>query len=286
MPVAEGPGRHKRGGVPAPAAFRRGIRVVEALVAAILLILVLEWALGFSFFDPGFWSAFVAPSEGQSRFLRGFQGTAYFSLLVIPVGLAIGFFTGWARSSQLRFLRWPATVYIEFFRGTPALILVIFAALFGILIVRGVNQFEVSLLLGAMALALHTGAYQAEIFRAGFQSVPHSQVEAAYSIGMSRAATMRFVVLPQALRLSLPPLGNEFSSVIKDTALLYAIGATELFGQGLEFSQLALRTDASWVFPMWVLIAAGYFLVTFVVTRAVNALERRIRVPGLKGAPV
>jgi len=102
---------------------------------------------------------------------------------------------------------------------------------------------------------------------------------------MSGAKTMRFVVLPQALRLSLPPLGNEFANTIKDTSLLAAVGAAELFAQGLEFSQVVvLRGLLAWWLLIWLTVGALYFVLTFSLTRGLRLLEHRLRVPGLQGA--
>jgi len=205
---------------------------------------------------------------------------------VIPTGLFFGFFWGWSRVSKWRFLSWPSGVLVEFLRGVPPLILVIFAYFFGTAFIpRGLDPFAGAIFVAAFAIGLHTAAYQAEIFRAGFQSVPRGQIEAGQALGMTSWQVMRQVVLPQSMRLSLPPLGNEFSNVIKDTSLLAAVGATELFGAGLEFSvRVPLSGHIDWLFLLWTAIAAGYFLVNFAVTRLVRALEGRLAVPGMEGA--
>lgn len=261
-------------------------RLGEALAALGALILLLQWAFAFSILDGEFWRAFLFPARGQGPLVRGFLGTLGVTALVIPLGLAFGFFWGWAQLSRWRVLAWPSTVLVEFLRGVPAVILIIFAYFFGsAFIPRSFDVHAGGILVATIALGLHTGAYQAEIFRAGFQSVPRGQVEAAAAVGMSAAQAMAHVVLPQSLRLALPPLGNEFANAIKDTALLAAIGSTELFATGLEFQRnVTLGGHPSWLFLIWISVAAAYFLITFAVTRGVRLLERRVRVPGMEGA--
>ncbi len=274
------PGRGVATNRPALTAVKHhGVRIVEAVIAAVAFILLLQWILGYSLWDRQFWDLFVP------AFVRGLVGTAYYTGIVIPLGLLIGFLWGWGRLSNLRLVRWPIIALIEFFRGIPPIVLMLFAFLFGLaLIPRQADPFQSALLVAAVALSLHTASYQAEIFRAGFQSVPRGQVEAAQAVGMNGGQVMTRVILPQALRLSLPPLGNEFATVIKDTSLLGAIGAVELFAIGLEFSQRApLLGQLPWVFAIWTSVAAAYFVITFLVTRGLRFLEYVIRTPGLEG---
>jgi polar amino acid transport system permease protein len=141
----------------------------------------------------------------------------------------------------------------------------------------------------AIALAFHSGAYQAEIFRAGFQSVPRGQVDAALAIGMRPSQTMQHVVFPQALRLSLPPLGNELAAVIKDTSLLAILGALDLFGVSLDFIQAVfLQPGASvfWLITMWTAVALAYFVMTTAVSQLLLFFERKYHVRGLEGVSV
>ena len=179
---------------------------------------------------------------------------------------------------------WPVAAFVDFFRGIPPIVLIIFAFLFGPeLLPRGGGGLAIGLNFAAFALALHTAAYQAEIFRAGFQSVPRGQLEAAQAIGLTRWQAMGIVVLPQTFRLSLPAIGNELATVIKDTSLLGALGAIELFSAGQEFSAQAPQTGLfGWIFAVWVVVSAVYFVLTFVVTRGLLAVERRYRVPGME----
>ena len=265
---------------------RTWFRLAEAGVAALLLVLVLQAALGFNLLDGEFWRLFALPGASIGPLARGLLGTLTYMGIVIPVGFGAGLLWSWARVSRFRVLSWPVGAVIEILRGVPPLVLVIFAAVFGALLLRGIvpRPTEAALLVAALALALHSAAYQAEILRAGFQSVPRGQIEAAQALGLTGAQVMFRVVLPQGLRLSLPPLANEFSIAIKDTSLLAAIGATELFAIGLEFgARVPTSGNLSWLFLVWLAVAAVYFVITFAVTRGLRAVEGRIRVPGLEG---
>jgi len=255
------------------------IRAMEAFIGAFIFLLIVQNLLGFDITDARFWGRF------QRSLFQGFVGTLFFTAIVIPLSLAIGFVAGWARVSRYRFLSWPVSVYVDLIRGVPPIILVIFAFLFGPeLLPRRYQTQDAGLIFGAIALALHSGAYQTEIFRAGFQSVPRGQLEAAHAIGLTRWQTMSRVALPQAFRLSLPPLANEFSVLVKDTSLLGALGAEEMFALGGEFTQdIVLGAGPlSWLFAVWTAVALLYFLLNFAITRAVLFVERSFRTPGME----
>lgn len=254
------------------------VRAAEALVGTLVLIVILEELLDFSLLDAAFWARFLPALR------RGFLGSLGYMAVIIPTGFIIGFFAGWARVTRYRVLSFPVGTFVDLFRGIPPIVLIIFAFLFGPeLLPRRAGGLAVGLNFAAFALALHTAAYQAEIFRAGFQSVSRGQLEAAQALGLSRWQVMGLVVLPQTFRLSLPALGNEFATVVKDTSLLGALGATELFSAGQEFSQVAPQIGAfGWVFAVWVVVSAVYFVLTFVITRGLLVVERRYRVPGME----
>lgn len=208
--------------------------------------------------------------------------------VVIPIGFAVGFLIGWARTSRSRILRATGTSYVEFFRSMPPLVLIVFSSLIITLLVRTYLNVEdphlIALSVGIVALALHSGSYQAEIVRAGLLSVPAGQVEAADALGLSRLQTMFRVTLPQAFRVSLPALGNEFASVIKDTSLISAIGALELSFRGTILVRGALRLSLNHVFIIWVEVAILYFVLTTLLTITLRKIENRYRVPGLEAA--
>ncbi len=220
---------------------------------------------------------------------KGLVVTLQLNAVVIPLGFTLGFFLGWARTTKSKLMRGIGAVYVEIFRGLPPIVLIFFSFLISTLAIAKAtaNPFiarDVSLWLGAVALSFHSGAYQTEIVRAGIFSVPAGQIEAAESIGMTQRQTMFLVTLPQAFRVSLPALGNEFASVIKDTSLLNVIGWLELGQIGILQASSAIRVDFNLVFIVWVEIALLYFVITFVVIRAVRLIENHFKVPGLEAA--
>ncbi|HYK93012.1 MAG TPA: amino acid ABC transporter permease [Thermoplasmata archaeon] len=221
--------------------------------------------------------------------LSGFYLTVEIIAVVVSVGFTLGFFLGWARTSRSAVMRGLAGLYVDFFRSLPPIVLIAFAFLIGLVAMRGTIadpflEHSIALWLGVLALALHTSAYQAEIVRAGILSVPAGQTEAADAIGLTRARTMFRVVLPQAFRVSLPALGNEFSSVIKDSSLLSTIGWLELSGIGLVQVYAGLLVSPVAPILVWLEIAVLYFVVTFVLNSVVRGIENTFRVPGLEAA--
>ena len=183
----------------------------------------------------------------------------------MPVGLALGL----ARVSPMRWLRWPVTALVYCVRGVP-LLMVIFWAYFFLPSVTGVKTGQFSTML--LALVLFDGVYLAEIVRAGIQAIPTGQLQAAQALGMSRWQSMRYVVLPQALRYMLPSLVNQFVSTIKETSLGYIIGLAEL-------SQIATQINTMvFIMPMQIYLILGltYFLLCFGLSRLAFYLERRL----------
>ena len=260
------------------------IRVIEAVVGASIFLVLLQILLNFSLLDPEFWRRYGGSFE------TGIGTTLRFVAIILPLSAVLGFFLGWLRISRFRTLSWPVAVYVDFFRGIPPIVIVIYASIFGaaLLQVRFAGK-DLAWNVAAVALALHSAAYQSEIFRAGFQSVPRGQIEAAQALGMRPTQAMYNVVLPQALRLSLPPLGNEFAVVIKDTSLLASIGALDIFGVSQDFIQAVfLQPGASvyWLLTMWTAVALVYFAMTTAVTQVLLFLERKFHVRGLEGVSV
>lgn len=218
----------------------------------------------------------------------GLRGTALFATIAIPFGFALGLTMASARVSRSWFGRALGSSYVEFFRGTAPLALIVFSSIIASALAQRVffveNPSAYAIAAGLVALSLHSSAYQAEILRAGILSVPTGQIEAAEAIGMTRGQTMLYVTLPQAFRVSLPPLGNEFASLVKDTSLLSVISALELSYAGGVRVPSALQTDFNLVFIIWTAVAILYFVVTFAVTRTLRVIENTFKVPGLEAA--
>jgi polar amino acid transport system permease protein len=162
--------------------------------------------------------------------------------------------------------------YVWFFRGLPILVL-LFLFYFGLFNYLGLNfSAFVSVIL---VLGMVTGAYQANIFRGAMLSLPRGQFKAAGALGMSDACTIMTIVLPQVLRISIPAWSNEFSIVLKDSALAFVIGAPEIMGRA-QF--VASRTYQH--LPIYVTAGMIYFFLTWVGVTALAKLEKRVRIPG------
>jgi His/Glu/Gln/Arg/opine family amino acid ABC transporter permease subunit len=271
---------------PAVTLFQRRavvIRAAEILIGGSFFLFILQVALGFNLFDPDLWRVY------QRNYWTGIFRTIGYIALTLPVSVGLGFLLGWARVSRFRTFAWPATVYIEFFRGMPPIVIVIFASvLLPNLFPERLRSAELGLILGALSIALHSAAFQAEIFRAGFQSVPTGQVEAALAVGLEPLQSMRYVILPQALRLSVPPLSNEFAVLIKDTSLMAIIAGGELFNLSFRVQDTLARTggELRWLFVIWTSVAMAYFVMTFFVTRVMRLIELRYRARVTEGISV
>ncbi|MBD2198499.1 MULTISPECIES: ABC transporter permease subunit [Calothrix] len=202
--------------------------------------------------------------------LQGVLVTLQLTVLSVVLGLIGGSLLGMIRLSQIAYLRWLARAYIDFFRGTPLLVQ-IFMIYFGIpaLIQElGLTFSFDRLIAGVIALTLNSAAYIAEIVRAGIQSIEPGQAEASQSLGLSSLQTMRYVVFPQAFRRMIPPLGNEFISLLKDTTLVSVIGLEELTRKG----QLIVA-DNYRAFEIYVAVAILYLCLTLLSSQAFSRLE-------------
>ncbi|WP_019503474.1 ABC transporter permease subunit [Pleurocapsa sp. PCC 7319] len=178
-----------------------------------------------------------------------------------------------ASISDFKPLGWLSRIYVDFFRGTPLLVQ-IFMIYFGIpSLLQGIGlDFNFNRFAAAVtALSLNSAAYLAEIIRGGIQSIDIGQWEASQSMGMGWRQTMRYVIFPQAFRRMLPPLGNEFITMIKDTSLVAIIGFEELFRQG----QLMVATTYR-AFEIYAAVALIYLFLTFIASRVFSWLEKRL----------
>ncbi len=199
--------------------------------------------------------------------LAGAGITIEISAISVGLGLAIGCLVSIIRLTQFRLLRYLGNVYVDFIRGTPLLVQ-IFLVYFALPAIIGqrVDAFFAAI----SACSINSGAYVAEIFRGGIQSIDNGQMEAGRSLGMSWWQTMRYIILPQAFKRIIPPLGNEFIAMLKDSSLVSVIGFEELTRRG---QLIIARTYAS--FEIWLAVALIYLLMTFVVARLTGILERR-----------
>lgn len=259
---------------------RRDQAVTGAImgVHAITLAVLLLW---FRSGTPGlFVKHFLnfADLEGYGgAFLLGARNTLLLAFLGELGGVIIGLVLGMLSMSQRRAVRAPARLYINFFRGTP-LIWQLVAGYFVLLFGFGIRLS--AFVAAIIVFSLNTGAYAAEVFRAGIQSIDRGQMEAARSLGMSYLEAMRYAIVPQAVRRVIPPLMNEFVLLIKDTALVIALGLT-----ASEYDILTTAREgqaATFNFTFFTVAAIAYLVVTLPLIRLVNAAEKRLR-SGLVG---
>ncbi len=210
-------------------------------------------------------------------FVRGAKNTLILAFGGEAGGIAIGLVLSLLALSSRRVVRAPARAYINFFRGTPLIWQLAFFY-FGLFLGLGLNPS--AFLAAGIVFALNTGAYAAEVFRAGIQSIERGQVEAARGLGMTYLKSMRYVVVPQAVRRVIPPLMNEFVILIKDTALVLVLG---LFASQYEIYVTSQNLYSESLSPTAFIAAAlGYLAITLPLIGLVNYAERRLR-SGLVG---
>lgn len=201
--------------------------------------------------------------------LEGAWVTIKLTTIAVAIGLVIGTFVGMARTSKNKLLYGIASVYVDFIRGTPLLVQ-IFLVYMGLPQVLG---FPIPVWIAAIsALGINSGAYVAEIVRAGIQSIDRGQVEAARSLGMTHRQTMRYIILPQAFKRIIPPLGNEFIAMLKDSSLVAVISLEELMRKGQIIQTRTFRP-----FEIYLAVAFIYLIMTLSISRLVAWTERWLK---------
>lgn len=201
----------------------------------------------------------------------GAATTIIITIFALLLGLLIGLFVGMGRISRNFFIRTLASIYVTIIRGTPLLVQ-IFILYFGV-----PTALKISLnpyVAGILALGVNSGAYVAEIVRAGIQSIDKGQMEASRSLGLTHSMAMRYVILPQAFRRILPPIGNEFIMLLKDSSLVSTIALPELMFKGML---VASRTYD--YFSMYIGVALVYLVLTWAAAQIMGFIERRFAIP-------
>ena len=201
--------------------------------------------------------------------LLGAGITIKITAMSVALGIFIGLFVGIARICRVRPLRWIAAVYVDFFRGTPLLVQ-IFLFYFAVPVITGQRIDPYVAAVGSCGI--NSGAYIAEIVRAGIQSIDDGQMEAGRSLGMTWTQTMRYIIVPQAIKRVIPPLGNEFIALLKDSSLVSVIGFEELTRRG---QLIIAKTYGS--LEIWLSVAVIYLAMTLTISRFVAYLERRYK---------
>ena len=201
-------------------------------------------------------------------YLVGLLLTIELGLVSTSLGVVFGLVLALTRRSRFRILSWPTYAYIEFFRTTPPLIQIVWLY-YGLPLLFGFDLGGFGA--AAVALGLNIAAFLAEIFRAGIAGVDRTQWQAARVLGLSYVDTLRFVILPQAVRNVLPPIGTTIIYLIKDTALASAIGTPELLRVGQLVSTETFRPAEALT-----VVAIAYFLLTYPIALGFTAIERRL----------
>jgi polar amino acid transport system permease protein len=206
--------------------------------------------------------------QGFLGFGQFVGGTVRLAIPAIVLGFLLGIFIGLGRLAPQRWIRIPAMLYVEFFRGVP-LVMVIFWMWFvvPILLRRPIPEFWVAL----TAFVVFEAAYLGEIVRAGVQSVPRGQVEAATAVGLTGTQTMMFVILPQALKNMIPSLVTQFIVLFKDTSLASIIGFMDLTKAAQVVNNREVRP-----FALYLFIAVVYWVCTYSMSRYARHVEQRL----------
>ncbi len=206
-------------------------------------------------------------------FLKAALLTLEVSAVSTIVAIIIGIVAGLMKISSEPALRLLASIYVESIRNTPLLIQ-IFIVYFFVATIFRMTAFQAAV----FALSIFEGAYVTEIVRAGIQSIPKGQWEAAQSLGMNYFQVMRYIILPQAFRIIIPPLAGQFISLIKDSSLVSVMSLPELTLTGRQINSRIFRP-----FEVWFTVAALYFIMTTTLSVFTHYLERRMRVNGKSG---
>lgn len=212
----------------------------------------------------GFWQDLLAWAPDL---WRATQITVFLTIASMAVALVVGLLLALARISQSRALRLPATAFVELIRGTPLIL-----QLFYIFYVFPFFHIRLGKMqAGILGLALNYGAYLSEVFRAGIAAIDHGQWEAAGALGLRRSQMLRLVILPQALRVVVPPVGNYFISLFKDTALVSTISIAELV-----FTGQLIAADTFKYLQVYSIIFVVYLVISYPASLGVRALERHL----------
>lgn len=196
----------------------------------------------------------------------------------LGLGVAIGLPFALVQVYGSRFIRSLTSIYIWFFRGLPILVL-LFLFSFGIFPAAGLDL--PAFMVGAIVLGLRSAAYQAEIFRGAIQSVSEGQMTAAESLGMPRMTAIRYIILPQSLRIALPGWSNEYPNMLTDSAICYAIGVMELL---TRTSQIVGQTYVT--MPMYLFCAVLFIIMNYAGMRVIQTVEKKVEIPGFGATAV
>ncbi len=217
-----------------------------------------------------------APYPSMIVFMRGgIRVTILVTVAAYLFTLVVGLFGGLGRLAKSKIISGLSTLYVEIVRGIPLLVQLIwwyfaFPAILQKTIWPSYQADPIAM--SILGLVFCYGAYMSEIYRAGIQSIPKGQMEAALSLGMSRTQALRFIIVPQAIRVILPPMGNEFIALLKDSSLVSAVAVVDLTRRGREYMAAHFNP-----IEVWVLVAILYLIMTIFSGRIVALIERKVK---------
>ena len=207
--------------------------------------------------------------------VKGAPVTLLISFVAVFAGLFIGLLVALAKRSKFKVLRAIATVYVDVLRGTPLLVQVLILAYGVPQVIAAItgNQFNWGnfIWVGFIACGINSSAYMAEIIRSGLQAIDKGQTEAARSLGMNSFQTMRYIVVPQAFKIIVPAMGNEFITLIKETSILSVVGIRDITRMGTLWASQSFMS-----FQAYIGVAVVYLVMTLTLSRVVAYLERRM----------
>ncbi len=248
---------------------------IDAWWGLVLLTIVVTAGLALMSPDP-YWNIIVFVSDG-------ILVTIGISLVTFVLTLLVGLIGGLGRLSKNPIIFGISTLYVELIRGVPLLVQLLWWYFAFPVIVQSIGRtLRIDSLVSYQANAFFMavvgfvfcyGAYMSEIYRAGIQSIPRGQMEAARSLGMNYFQAMRYVILPQAVRVILPPVGNEFIALLKDSSLVSVVAVTDLTRRGREFMSAHFNPIETWM-----MIALLYLIMTLISARAVQWIEKKSRI--------
>lgn len=199
--------------------------------------------------------------------IDGFLNTLYSSILALFFSLIVGTLIAIFQLSKNRATKGIANAYVEFFRNIPLLVIVMFFYVVVPLYWFPIDGFAA----GTIGLTIYTSAFIAETIRAGIMSVPKGQTEAGLSTGFTNAQTMRYIILPQAIKIVIPPLGNQFINLVKNSSVLAMVAGLDLMYQGDLIASETFNT-----FDTYILIGLIYLIITLPLTYLMSYIEKRL----------
>src|SRR5690554_5958288 len=216
--------------------------------------------------------SFILDSYYLLILLRGFTVTIVLALLAVLLGSIFAIIPTLLRYSKVKILKWLRTSYVELIRGTPLLVQVLLVySFFRLPVINFLGIDLASFIPGMIALLINSSAYVSEIMRGGINSVDKGQKEGALSLGMNKYQTAIHVIIPQAVKNSLPSLGNEFISIIKETSIFMYLGVAELM-----YSAQIVRASTFLIKEVYIVTALMYFILTFTTSKLIKLLEKRL----------